>query len=242
MPRPDLRAAARILFVVLLAATAACARSAPAPPAPDRGETAPEPAPSGSARPRPAQPPAAQPPSTAEKPLVGQPFPPHIVPPEPPRALPPPNGVVTPAPIAFVDLAGLKKELETRRRLGRPVFVNFWATWCGPCVQELPDLGNLAREFGEGGPEIIGVSLDYLTVPDRERIEPKVRDMLEKSRVSYPNFVVMSDQDAFLGAFEIIGGLPYSVLYDGAGQPAQRWSGTVVVDEVRAVAARLGRR
>jgi thiol-disulfide isomerase/thioredoxin len=150
--------------------------------------------------------------------------------------------VVTPAPIAFVDLAGLQNELATRRGKGRPVFVNFWATWCAPCVQELPDLGNLAREFGDGGPEILGVSLDYLTVPDRDRVATKISDMLEQSRVSYPNFVVMSDQDSFLRSFEIIGGLPYSVLYDGAGKPAQRWSGSVVADEVRAAAAKLGRR
>src|SRR5712671_4838766 len=96
---------------------------------------------------------------------------------------------VAAAEVKFVDLDGLRAELQTRRKSGRPVFVNFWATWCAPCVDELPALGNLARELSAKDPEIIGVSLDALTVPEKDRIEPKVRDMLSQSRVSYTNLV-----------------------------------------------------
>src|SRR5882672_453579 len=73
------------------------------------------------------------------------------------------------APVKFVDLDGLRAELQARRKSGRPVFLNFWATWCAPCVDELPALGNLARELGARDPEIIGVSIDALTVPEKGR-------------------------------------------------------------------------
>jgi thiol-disulfide isomerase/thioredoxin len=143
------------------------------------------------------------------------------------------------AEVKFVDLAGLRAELQARRKSGRPVFLNFWATWCVPCVDELPALGNLARELGGKDPEIIGVSLDALTVPEKERIEPKVRDMLSQSRVSYTNLVLMGDQQSFMKEFDVSGGIPLSILYDGGGKTVQRWVGSVEMDDLRRVFQRL---
>src|SRR5262245_17610510 len=62
------------------------------------------------------------------------------------------------APVSFADLDRIHSELERYR--GRTVFVNFWASWCVPCVQELPDLAALSREGGAGGPVFVGISLD----------------------------------------------------------------------------------
>ena len=143
------------------------------------------------------------------------------------------GGPVTAAPVKFVDMDGLRAELQARRKSGRPVFLNFWATWCAPCVDELPALGNLARELRPNDPEIIGVSLDALTVPDKDRIEPKVRDMLSQSRVSYPNLVLMGDQQSFMKEFDVSGGIPLSILYDGGGKTVQRWVGSVEMNDLR---------
>jgi thiol-disulfide isomerase/thioredoxin len=140
---------------------------------------------------------------------------------------------VAAAQVKFVDIKGLRAELQARRKSGRPVFLNFWATWCAPCVDELPALGNLARELGASEPEIIGVSLDALTVPDKDRIEPKVRDMLSQSRVSYPNLVLMGDQESFMKEFDVSGGIPLSILYDGGGRTVKRWVGSVEMNDLR---------
>ena len=136
-----------------------------------------------------------------------------------------PGGAVPAATVKFVYLDGLRAELATRKRAGRPVFLNLWATWCAPCVDELPALGNLARELGAKDPEIIGVSLDALTVPERDRVEPKIRDALSQSRVSYANLVVMGDQQAFMKEYGVSSGIPLSILYDGGGKTVQRWLG-----------------
>lgn len=143
------------------------------------------------------------------------------------------GGQVAAAPVTFVDMKGLRAELQERRKSGRPVLLNFWATWCAPCVDELPALGNLAREMSPKDPEIIGVSLDALTVPDKDRIEPKVRDMLSQSRVSYPNLVLMGDQQSFMKEFDVSGGIPLSILYDGGGKTVQRWVGSVEMNDLR---------
>src|SRR6266571_2779712 len=88
------------------------------------------------------------------------------------------------APVSFSDLDGIHRELAAHR--GRPVFVNFWASWCVPCVQELPDLASLARENGAGGAVFLGVSLDAWVTGNGSETEGKVRRALAESGVGYP--------------------------------------------------------
>ena len=154
---------------------------------------------------------------------------------EPAAPLPP----VPPADIRFADLAAIRGDLDALRAAGRPVLVNYWATWCGACVQELPLLGELAREWGDGGPAILGVSLDRLTVSDDDPVLEKVRGMLAKHRVSYPNRIARGGQQEVFDAFGIAGGIPVSVLYDGRGAVVRRFTGTVGLDEARAMARTL---
>lgn len=153
--------------------------------------------------------------------------------PEPPAAPLPP----VPAPeIRYTDLAGLRRELAALRAHHRPVLVNFWATWCGACRVELPLLGDLGREWGDGGPAILGVSVDLFSIPDEDLIKGRVRQMLASHRVSYPNRIVRGRQQEVFDAFGIAAGLPFSILYDGQGTIVRRYVGAVAVEEVRAIA------
>lgn len=154
-------------------------------------------------------------------------------------ALRAPSATGAPAgPVTVVDLAALKERLEASRRSGRPVFLNFWATWCAPCVQEMPDIAALAREWGTRGPEVIGVSLDGLTV-DAATAETRVREMLGKMDIPYPVVIVTGDQQAVFDAYGIPGGIPYSVLYDGGGKTVQVWKGPVEIDGLKRAAASI---
>jgi thiol-disulfide isomerase/thioredoxin len=59
---------------------------------------------------------------------------------------------------ALIDLAGYQQVLAKYR--GKPLVVNFWATWCEPCREEYPMIVDLAKQFKSQGVEVIGVDMD----------------------------------------------------------------------------------
>ncbi|MGH9750354.1 MAG: TlpA family protein disulfide reductase, partial [Candidatus Polarisedimenticolia bacterium] len=140
-------------------------------------------------------------------------------------------------PVSYADLDTLRAALRERR--GRPLLLNFWATWCGPCVEELPDLGRLSREQGRAGAAFVGVSLDVWTGGDGPATEGKVRGFLSEAGVTYANFIYRGDQDPIFEAFDLPGPIPFSILYDGDGNVARRWEGEVDLGVLRAALAGL---
>ena len=79
------------------------------------------------------------------------------------------------------DLAGQKLDLSSYR--GKVVLLDFWATWCDPCREEIPHFVNLQNKYGDRGLQIIGVSMD-------DGPEP-VREFYQRFKMNYP--VVMGN-------------------------------------------------
>lgn len=93
---------------------------------------------------------------------------------------------------------------------GRPLLVNFWASWCGPCVKEMPELDRFARAQGEAGVRVVGIALD-----DRDAVEA----FLRRIPVAYPILLDRAgpaDSSVRLGNPR--GVLPYSVLLSADGR------------------------
>jgi peroxiredoxin len=89
---------------------------------------------------------------------------------------------------------------------GKVVVLNFWATWCPPCVAEIPDFIELQKEFGEKGLTFVGVSLDTSSKP--------VKKYVKKTMVNYP--VVMGDADV-VKDFGNFSGIPQTYVIDKDG-------------------------
>ncbi len=141
------------------------------------------------------------------------------------------------APVSFADLAGVQAALARRR--GRPLVVNFWATWCGPCLEEMPQLGALAREYAAAGPDFVGVSVDAWVTGEGAETEEKVRGALRRAGVAYTNLIYRGDQDPLVDAFRLPGPIPYSILYDRDGREAGTWVGPLSVEALRRAIASL---
>ena len=143
--------------------------------------------------------------------------------------------------VAFAGIDEIHAELAARRRAGRPVLLNFWATWCGPCVEELPELATVSRDFAGGGLDVIGVSLDAWVIGTESETDARVRLTLARNGVDYPNLVYRGDQGPLLQAFSLPGPIPFSILYDGDGRTVKTWREQVGIAELRREVARLQR-
>ena len=90
--------------------------------------------------------------------------------------------------------------------LGEVVIINFWATWCGPCRQEMPLLDALYGKYKQAGLVLLSVNID-------EKVEPAI-EMAQTLRVSYP--VLFDARKEVSRAFDV-GAMPVTVLVDRAG-------------------------
>jgi len=95
---------------------------------------------------------------------------------------------------------------------GKIVVVDFWATWCGPCVMEIPGYVELVKKYGADGLAIVGISLDQAG-------PPVVKAFASKYGVNYP--LVMADEKV-IAAFGGVEAIPTTFLIDRAGQIRDR--------------------
>jgi thiol-disulfide isomerase/thioredoxin len=109
---------------------------------------------------------------------------------------------------------------------GKPVIVDFWATWCGPCEESIPVLVELQRQYGDRI-HLLGVSVDW----DREAVAPFAR----AHRMNYP--VLFGDESLALryGA----PGFPALFVLDGEGRIAEAHVGVTTLPELEASLAPL---
>jgi thiol-disulfide isomerase/thioredoxin len=108
---------------------------------------------------------------------------------------------------------------------GKALLVNFWAPWCGPCVQEMPELSELAA--GEEGKklQVIGIGIDSPT---------NIAEFSNKYKITYPVLVAgMSGTDLSRQFGNSGGGLPYTVLIGADGQVKKTYLGKLKFDELR---------
>jgi peroxiredoxin len=99
---------------------------------------------------------------------------------------------------------------------GKPVIVNFWATWCTPCLLETPDLVELADQYRSRGLAIVGISFD--DAPN------EVKEFAAQFKVNYPLLIGKDREDVF-NAFGLKDGLPTSVFIRADGTIAGRLEG-----------------
>lgn len=110
---------------------------------------------------------------------------------------------------------------------GKILVVNFWAPWCGPCVEEMPDLTALHEQYRGRNVEFIGIGIDSAA---------NIQQFLAKVPVAYPLAVAGFAGTEMAREFgNAAGGLPYTVVIDADGVVKMRKMGRVHPEELRAV-------
>ena len=116
--------------------------------------------------------------------------------------------------------------LKMQNLQGRPLVINFWATWCAPCVEEMPLLDIFFRQNVSKGWQMVGLAIDQ---PSR------VRQYLSQNAISYPiGLAGMTGTELGRLLGNEVGGLPFTVVLDGKGGLIQRKLGKLSAQEIQA--------
>jgi len=137
-------------------------------------------------------------------------------------------------PLDFMvrDLAGKTIRLSNWR--GRPVIVDFWATWCPPCRKEIPELNDIYRRYRAQGLVVLGVSMDEVQGDGRKSVEP----FIEEFKITYP--VAMGDE-ALVDKLEL-NSVPTALFVARDGRLFSRIEGAGPAGELARAAADLLKR
>ncbi|HYN84542.1 MAG TPA: TlpA disulfide reductase family protein [Pyrinomonadaceae bacterium] len=145
-----------------------------------------------------------------------------------------PKAAATPKiEVRQIDEAGLAKLLKDEAGRGRPLLVNFWATWCPPCRDEFPDLVRLEEEFGAREDfEFVTVSLDEPS-DAATTVAGFLREMRAGSIPAY--LLAANDPEAAINLVDKNwrGELPATFLFGRGGEILFRHTGRIKPDDVR---------
>ena len=140
---------------------------------------------------------------------------------KPRTANPPPR-------VTQADDAKIKRLLKPN---GKPLLVNFWATWCIPCREEFPDLVKIDHEY-RGKIDFITVSLDFI-----EELNTGVPKFLSEMKAEMPTYLLIgADENTLISSIaeDWNGGLPFTILYNEKGEMTYLRQGKVKHETLKA--------
>jgi thiol-disulfide isomerase/thioredoxin len=133
-----------------------------------------------------------------------------------------PRSVPRPAPQMVLSTLN-DEQIVLGKVDGDVILLDFWATWCAPCLKAMPKLEELQEEFAPSGFSIVGISIDE----DAKKLE----DFLGEKQLSYPIVHDTGSEPAWQSFFVV--GIPAMVLLDAQGRVVGEWRGEVNLNAVR---------
>ena len=121
--------------------------------------------------------------------------------------------------ISLKDLKG--KTVKIADLKGKVVLLNFWATWCAPCLAEIPELIKWQKEYENKGLQIIGI-----TYPPTNRV--KTRNFARRNKINYPILFGSKDTKAMFDSGET---MPLTVVIDRDGNIKELIEGVIFAEE-----------
>jgi len=116
----------------------------------------------------------------------------------------------------FTALAMDGAEVRSEALIGQPFMLNVWATWCGPCRREMPELQELHDLYVDQGFQVVGVSVDNRAAGDQ------IRMFVDELDIHFP---ILHDPTAAVQDIYFLLGLPGTFLIDAEGTIVRKWTG-----------------
>lgn len=132
--------------------------------------------------------------------------------------------------VTQIDEIALAALLKREGENPKPLLINFWATWCGPCVEEFPDLVEIDNHY-KGKIDFITITFD-----DIEELNTGVPKFLKRMNANMPTYLLQTeDQDAAITSVyeEWSGALPFTIFLDGKGKIIYNIQGKIVVKTLK---------
>ncbi len=140
-----------------------------------------------------------------------------------PDAGPTPTSLAPPAATMEVDVTPARFEqldAAVKSHQGHVVLIDFWATWCGPCVKKFPHLVETHKKFRDRGLVCMSVSLDPRGEKDKYDKDAVLKFLKDKG-ATFPNFVLLgytTDGEKIDKHFGLEGSIPFMVMFDKSGR------------------------
>lgn len=145
------------------------------------------------------------------------------------------SGAASPAAVAALmnlalpDAAGTEQRVDQWR--GKVLVVNFWATWCAPCREEMPEFIRAQKEFGDKGLQFIGIAVDQAD---------KVQQYVAEIGLNYPALVAgMSAMELSKSLGNDLQALPFTVVLDRSGSVAHTQLGVLKPEKLTSLVKAL---
>ena len=140
-----------------------------------------------------------------------------------------PTDATTLLALSLPDAAGKEQSIGQWR--GKVVVVNFWATWCAPCREEMPEFVRAQTEFGGRGLQFVGIAVDQAD---------KVDQFAKELGLNYPTLI------GGYGAVELsktlgnrLAALPFTIIVDRQGQVVHTQLGPLKSDQLRSIVCQI---
>lgn len=117
------------------------------------------------------------------------------------------------------------KKLSLHDFKGQYVLLNMWASWCGPCQQEAPDLVHIDRTFSDKKLKVLGINMT-----SQELSVKNVRHFVEKYRLSFPT--LLDRHGVVMDRYKVVG-IPTSYLIDQQGRVVRQFRGSITLPEIK---------
>ena len=124
------------------------------------------------------------------------------------------EAVGKPFEISFVE-AIKGSQISSQTLKGKVVVIDFWATWCGPCIAEMPKMKELYAKYKDQGVEFVGISLD---APKAEGGYDELKNFVEKNKIEWPQFYQGNGWESEFSASWGINSIPRVFLVDADGK------------------------